>query len=399
MNKNVVQCLFCGSSELETLVEIEKYHYLVRPTEFENVWRHVPLKVGLCRSCGTSMQLAQPNRETLDEIYSKYYGSYPSFASDSETEERHNEFLEFITSSGVSLSGHALEIGSFDGRFLAKLQSAGMTVHGCDPNRAAAAEAKRAFGIETTLEYFTPETFAPDSFDLVSARLVLEHADDPDRFLAGLQRIVRDGGHVALEVPDCGSLMAEGAAFWMVEHLTYFTATSFLRALRRRGFDGTVTSHNGILRAVGRKMAAVGPKADDVAQDVALALDFRKRYRDYVGRYDAILAEARERRWPIAVYGIGNYFTNLLSSTSLDPAEIVAICDGNPKKWGVELAGLGLKVQSPESLDSSAVGVVVLASQSFQGMLDRLAPYLDEGGRALLPFPAPALFQRSAGAA
>ncbi len=187
-----------------------------------------------------AMQLLPPDREALDEIYSKYYGSYPTFASDPEMDERHREFMEFLVAAGVPMSGHALEIGSYDGRFLARLQSVGMTVHGCDPNAAAAAEAERAFGVTTTLEYFTPDTFPEDSFDFVSARLVLEHVTEPDTFLSGLQKVVRTNGHVALEVPDCGIVMAEGAPFWMYEHPNYFTATSLLRGtaaarLRRHG--------------------------------------------------------------------------------------------------------------------------------------------------------------------
>ncbi|MGO1076404.1 class I SAM-dependent methyltransferase [Inquilinus sp. CA228] len=398
MNKTIDRCPHCGASALEVLVEIEKYSYLIRPTEFESIWRTVPMTVGLCHGCGTAMQLLPPDREALDEIYSKYYGSYPTFASDPEMDERHREFLEFLVAGGLPMSGHALEIGSYDGRFLARLQSAGMTVQGCDPNAAAAAEAERAFGVETTLEYFTPDTFPADSFDFVSARLVLEHVTEPDSFLGGLQKVVRTNGHVALEVPDCGIVMAEGAPFWMYEHPNYFTATSLLRAMRRHGFDGTVTSHKGILRAVCRNTGEASLPTDDVAVDVALAHEFRRKYRDYVARYDAVLAEVRRQGLPMAVYGIGNYFTNLLSSTSLDHSEIVAIYDGNPKKWGLEIEGLGLPIQSPDGVNDGGPGVVLLASASYQGMLDRIAPYMDRGGKALLPLPTPVLYQRSAAA-
>jgi SAM-dependent methyltransferase len=396
MNKTIDRCPHCGASALEVLVEIEAYSYLIRPTEFESIWRTVPMTVGLCHGCGTAMQLLPPDREALDEIYSKYYGSYPTFASDPEMDERHREFMDFLVAAGVPLSGHALEIGSYDGRFLARLQSVGMTVHGCDPNAAAAAEAERAFGVTTTLEYFTPDTFPEDSFDFVSARLVLEHVTEPDTFLAGLQKVVRTHGHVALEVPDCGIVMAEGAPFWMYEHPNYFTATSLLRGMRRHGFDGTVTSHKGILRAVCRNTGAA-LATDDVAVDIALAHDFRTKYRDYVARFDAVLADVRRQGLSMAVYGIGNYFTNLLSSTSLEQSEIVAIYDGNPKKWDIEIAGLGLPIQSPDGVNSSDVGVVLLASASYPGMMDRIAPYLDQGGKALLPLPTPVLYQRSAG--
>lgn len=396
MNKTIDRCPHCGASALEVLVEIEAYSYLIRPTELESIWRTVPMTVGLCHGCGTAMQLLPPDREALDEIYSKYYGSYPTFASDPEMDERHREFMDFLVAAGVPMSGHALEIGSYDGRFLARLQSVGMTVHGCDPNAAAAAEAERAFGVTTTLEYFTPDTFPEDSFDFVSARLVLEHVTEPDTFLAGLQKVVRTHGHVALEVPDCGIVMAEGAPFWMYEHPNYFTATSLLRGMRRHGFDGTVTSHKGILRAVCRNTGAA-LATDDVAVDIALAHDFRTKYRDYVARFDAVLADVRRQGLSMAVYGIGNYFTNLLSSTSLEQSEIVAIYDGNPKKWDIEIEGLGLPIQSPDGVNSSDVGVVLLASASYPGMMDRIAPYLDQGGKALLPLPTPVLHQRSAG--
>lgn len=397
MNKTIDRCPHCGSSDLEVLVEIEKYSYLIRPAEFESIWRTVPMTVGICHSCGTSMQLLPPDREALDEIYSKYYGSYPTFASDPEMDERHREFMEFLIASGVPMSGHALEIGSYDGRFLAKLQSAGMTVHGCDPNAAAAEEAERAFGVKTTLAYFTPDTFPADSFDFVSARLVLEHVTDPDVFLGGLQKVIRTGGYVALEVPDCGLVMAEGAPFWMYEHPNYFTASSLLRGMQRHGFDGTVTSHRGILRAVCRNTGEASLPTGSAAADIALAHDFRQKYRTYVASYDAVLAEVRRQGLRMAVYGTGNYFTNLISSTSLDQSEIVAIYDSNPKKWNIEIEGLGLPITSPDNVGSDGAGVILLASASYRGMLDRIEPYLDQGGRALLPFPTPVLYQPSAG--
>jgi hypothetical protein len=73
----------------------------------------------------------------------------------------------------VPFRGRALEIGSYDGKFLGGSRRwAWKSRAAIERGRGAAA--RDMFGIETTLEYFTPDTFAADSFDLVSARLVLD---------------------------------------------------------------------------------------------------------------------------------------------------------------------------------------------------------------------------------
>lgn len=393
VEKNVSACGICGSAKLETLVEIPRYYYLVRPTEFQNEWRETQLSVGVCHDCGLCAQLALPSRAVLDEIYSKYYGSYPSFASEGETDERHAEFKAYIESGGVPLEGRALEIGSFDGKFLAKLKEGGMEVQGCDPNAAAADFARDSLGVETVHAYFEADTFAEDSFDLVVARLVLEHVPNPAEFLDGLERVVKQGGHVALEVPDCGLLASKGLEFWMVEHFSFFTASTFLRALRRHGFDGEVTSHQGILRVIAKQVGRDNVPVDDPEADLAMALAFNAKYSGIVSVYNGLFDDARRNALPIGVYGVGNFFTNLISSTNLEPEELAGIFDGNPGKWNVKLGGLGLRIKGPTDLQADSIGVAIVATQSYEGVLKAIAPYLEDGGTAIVALPEPRLVQ------
>ncbi len=113
MNKHIDRCPHCGASELEVLVEIEKYSYLIRPTEFESIWRTVPMTVGLCPGCGTSMQLLPPNIEALNEDLQQVLRLLPDLRlGPGDENERHREFLEFLIASGIPMTGHALEIGS-----------------------------------------------------------------------------------------------------------------------------------------------------------------------------------------------------------------------------------------------------------------------------------------------
>lgn len=391
VTKNVRKCGVCGSDNIETLVEIPRYYYLIRPSEFQYEWRNTPLSVGVCLSCGVSAQLALPSTAVLDEIYSEYYGSYPSFASEGETDERHIEFRDYIRNSGVSFEGHALEIGSFDGKFLSKLKDEGMTVQGCDPNVAAAVFAQASFGIETVNTYFKHDTFTENSFDLVSARLVLEHVPKPSEFLSGLESIVRPGGHIAIEVPDCGPLIEAGIDFWMVEHFTFFTASSLLRALRRYGFDGKVSSQKGILRIVAKQIGRENLVTDDSSSDLQAALAFYAKHQTTTSAYNSLFDNARTNKMTIGVYGVGNFFTNLVSTTNLELQEIAGIFDGNPRKWDAALPGLGLRVKGPSELRADQIGLTVVATQSYEGVLKTISSYLENGGAALVGFPEPRL--------
>jgi methionine biosynthesis protein MetW len=97
-----------------------------------------------------------------------------------------------------------LDIGCGDGRLARAIRAncPDVVIHGCDLSTVALARSEgldRQYSIDLNCEVL-PE---PDEcFDLVIASEVIEHLIQPDRVLAELTRVCRQGGHVLLTVPN-----------------------------------------------------------------------------------------------------------------------------------------------------------------------------------------------------
>lgn len=101
-----------------------------------------------------------------------------------------------------------LDIGCGDGRLARTIRAVcpDVVIHGCDVSTAALTRSKgldRQYAVDLNCDGL-PE---PDeSFDLVIASEVVEHLIMPDRVMVELTRVLKQGGHVLLTVPN--------VAFW-----------------------------------------------------------------------------------------------------------------------------------------------------------------------------------------
>jgi 2-polyprenyl-3-methyl-5-hydroxy-6-metoxy-1,4-benzoquinol methylase len=101
-----------------------------------------------------------------------------------------------------------LDIGCGDGRLARAIRAncPDVIIHGCDLSAVALARSEgldRQYVVDFNCEVL-PEPGG--SFDLVIASEVIEHLIQPDRILAELIRVLRQGGHILLTVPN--------VAFW-----------------------------------------------------------------------------------------------------------------------------------------------------------------------------------------
>lgn len=84
--------------------------------------------------------------------------------------------------------------------------------------------------------------FEDASFDVVTMTEYLEHEGNPMRVLAECRRVVRPGGHLAIEVPLISTLTARlFGNFWsqldLPRHLVFFTEETLANALGAVGFE------------------------------------------------------------------------------------------------------------------------------------------------------------------
>lgn len=102
--------------------------------------------------------------------------------------------------------GRLLDVGCGDGSYLATMQRYGWEVAGIEPDGAAAAAARRDFRLIVHPGSLADAPFPPASFDVITARQVLEHIAEPIAFLEAVASLLKPGGRLFLVMPNAASL-------------------------------------------------------------------------------------------------------------------------------------------------------------------------------------------------
>jgi 2-polyprenyl-3-methyl-5-hydroxy-6-metoxy-1,4-benzoquinol methylase len=120
----------------------------------------------------------------------------------------------------------------------------GLEAKGIDIDGAAIAIANENFSGRGTFEAIWLYDLAArgDTFDMVYMSEVIEHVNDPERFIAAIAAVLKPGGLLYLTAPDGGHpLVPRKFENWgMVtppNHLTYFTREGMRQLLGRHGLE------------------------------------------------------------------------------------------------------------------------------------------------------------------
>ena len=118
----------------------------------------------------------------------------------------------------------------------------GWTCRGMDPAKLSEV-GRDLLGVDITLAYFSPDTVADASCDIVMATEVLEHLPDPVGFLREIRRGLKPDGVVVLTTPDVAAVRpaiakpALNATLSIGLHLILHSRTSLEGALQAAGFS------------------------------------------------------------------------------------------------------------------------------------------------------------------
>lgn len=137
--------------------------------------------------------------------------------------------------------GRLLDVGCAGGRFLVAARARGFAVFGVEAAEEAARVGRRFFGLD--LHVGPLDSYqAAEPFDVVRANQVIEHLQDPARFLRRLAELVRPGGLVIVATVNYASLsrMLIGPRWRHLGnarngHVSFFTTRTLRRALRDAG--------------------------------------------------------------------------------------------------------------------------------------------------------------------
>ena len=136
--------------------------------------------------------------------------------------------------------GNLLDIGCFSGVFLSTASQVGWDCYGIEPLVAPAIYARATSDIPVITGTLRGDTFPPDSFDVVTAFQVFEHLIHPDQELEIIQRILKPGGLLVIEVPNIDTLavkvMRGRHRHFTQDHVSFFSGNTLQLLLERFNF-------------------------------------------------------------------------------------------------------------------------------------------------------------------
>ncbi len=181
-----------------------------------------------CASCGAVYQAPLPTIEEIATFYPEEYKPYkPGRAKETNPLEKavlHSRysythiqdglpgwlgwlagFVLYRDSTPFIQDGSLLDIGCGGGKFLNSMQNIGWTVEGVEFNPSAVQTCRDA-GLKVFQGELSDAAFPDNTFDIVTARHVIEHISTPGPFVAEIFRILKPGGKMILRTPNSRAL-------------------------------------------------------------------------------------------------------------------------------------------------------------------------------------------------
>jgi len=233
--------------------------------------------------------------------------------------------------------------------------------------------------------------------DLIVARHILEHAPDTQKFLESIKQLLKPGGYIVFEVPDC-SLQLRTCDYTMLweEHMIYFVPDTLKNSFNYTPFN--LFHYKKYPYPIENSLVAIVRQTnDDSGQidsniSVSKQLTTGQRYaqnfsmnktivQQYIKNYQASTGR-------ISVFGAGH-----LSSMYINLMEIKDyidfIVDDDPNKQSIYMPGSSLPVKGSGSLINEGIKLCLLSlsPESEQKVLKKNINFVENEGSFLSIFP------------
>jgi SAM-dependent methyltransferase len=363
-----------------------------------------PLHVRLCGEC---LLVQLPAYVPGEDIFSDY--AYFSSYSDSWVAHAKRYADEMTARLGLTPDSLVTEVASNDGYLLQHFNAVGIPVLGVEP-AANVAEAARAKGIRTVVEFLGPDTGASTAAsygqaDLVAANNVFAHVPDIRGFAAGLRALVKDSGLVTLEFPHLLRLIERRQYDTIYhEHYSYLSLLTASRALETAGLRvvdvDELGTHGGSLRVHARSAEAAGEPSERVKAvldaEEAAGLHTVEGHAGFASEVLRIksdlvefLVEAARQGKSVAGYGAPGKGNTLLNHCGIRSDLLAYTVDRSPVKQGKFLPGTHIPIYAPERLaETKPDYILVLPWNLREEISGQLAYARSWGGRLVFPIPA-----------
>jgi SAM-dependent methyltransferase len=407
MSPSLHACRLCGADLTRTFVDLgmsplcESYVAAERLDDPEVFY---PLHVLMCDSC---LLVQVPAYVSGEHIFSDY--AYFSSYSDSWVAHAKRYADAMTDRLGLTSESLVTEVASNDGYLLQHFVARQIPVLGVEP-AGNVAEAARARGVRTEVEFLGPETGADlarryGRADLVAGNNVFAHVPDIRGFAEGLRALVKDDGLVTLEFPHLLRLIERRQYDTIYhEHFSYLSLLTATRVLATAGLEvvdvDELDTHGGSLRVHARPAGSAGEPSTRVksvlaAEEAAglhtvaghegFAREVLKIKSDLLG---FLLAAARDGK-SVAGYGAPGKGNTLLNHCGVRSDLLAYTVDRSPVKQGMFLPGTHIPIYAPERLAETRPDYILVLPWNLRQEISQQLEYAREwGGQLVFPIPA-----------
>jgi 2-polyprenyl-3-methyl-5-hydroxy-6-metoxy-1,4-benzoquinol methylase len=400
-------CRLCGAGLTYTFVDLgmsplcESYLPAERLDDPETFY---PLHVRLCTRC---LLVQLPAYVSGEDIFSDY--AYFSSYSDSWVAHAKRYADEMTSRLGLAADSLVTEVASNDGYLLQHFHAAGIPVLGVEP-AANVAEAARAKGIRTAVQFLGPQTGAEIAAeygraDLVAANNVFAHVPDLRGFAAGLCALVKETGLVTLEFPHLLRLIERRQYDTIYhEHYSYLSLLTASRTLESAGLRvidvDELSTHGGSLRVHARPVEAAGEPDERVkavlAAEEAVGLHtvaghegFAKEVLKIKSDLLGFLLSAAAEGKTVAGYGAPGKGNTLLNHCGIRSDLLAYTVDRSPHKQGMFLPGTHIPIYAPDRIAETKPDYILVLPWNLRDEISEQLAYVRSwGGRLVIPIPA-----------
>lgn len=323
-----------------------------------------PFELAVCQSCGL---LSNP---AFDPEVISYDGQYEASLYFSPTfVEYADQLAEHLATTQLPQGGTMVELGAGNGDFLVDVcRRAGASGVAFDPSYAEGATHRDGVDLRFV---GSVDDIGPVEADLLAARHVVEHLDQPTELLGSATKMLRENGRLYLEVPDASFTLDQGGVWDLIyPHVLYFTAPTLAHLAELGGFvvDRCESTFGGQFLALEGRMGRAGSApeapiehaADVEARLARLAATIEDRFE----HWRTTLAEHAAAGRGVAVWGAGSKgvtFCHLIGGEA-----ITHVVDVNPRKHGRHLPVSGHPVVGPEALADDPPALVLVMNPNYE---------------------------------
>ncbi len=285
---------------------------------------------------------------------------------------------ELVQRLGIH-GGTVLEIGCGQGDFLRLVCDKGESLGiGLDPSYSSGNDRSCHPRVRIIPKEYEPSL--KGRADLVCARHVLEHIEEPAGFMGSLiDLMTADTAKIMIEVPN-GLYIWRDNSIWdiLYEHVSYFSEMSLRHLFRRSGLEALFVEERfggQFIVALGRRAGPPVPTnggrpTPTIGQSHDGVRQFAGGYGETIAFWRQWLRGAAEQSQRVYLWGAGTKsisFLNLVAGQDRAlQRTITGVVDINPAKEGRFTPGTGHPILAPASLGDRRPDVILVMNPNYE---------------------------------